>query len=113
MSEHGPDRHGLQMLEEVGADTERWIDVRANLPPDASFAAWVTRCHDCATHANVPHRVVILGVGTAYETTGNAPMICEVCRQTLGLPGGMGGSGMCGPCATGESETADERGETW
>lgn len=43
----------------------------------------------------------------------NLPKRCLVCGQALGLPGGYGGAGMCGPCCTGEAETADECGETW
>ena len=38
---------------------------------------------------------------------------CESCEQPLGIEGGMGGLGMCGPCVTGEAETIDECGETW
>jgi hypothetical protein len=38
---------------------------------------------------------------------------CVVCLQPLGIPGGMGGTGLCGPCCTGEAATLEERGETW
>lgn len=38
---------------------------------------------------------------------------CITCETPLGIPGGMGGTGMCGPCCTGESETLSEFGETW
>ena len=37
---------------------------------------------------------------------------CIVCGTSLGITGGMGGTGMCGPCCTGEAATLDERGET-
>lgn len=39
--------------------------------------------------------------------------VCEVCKQKLGISGGYGGTGMCGPCCTGESETLEEKFETW
>ena len=38
---------------------------------------------------------------------------CTSCDTELGIKGGMGGTDLCGPCCTGESETIDERGETW
>lgn len=38
---------------------------------------------------------------------------CIVCEQELGILGGMAGTGMCGPCCTGEAETTDEFGDTW
>ena len=38
---------------------------------------------------------------------------CEVCKQPLGIRGGMGGTGMCGVCCTGEASAMAERGETW
>lgn len=38
---------------------------------------------------------------------------CIVCAQPLGIPGGYGETDMCGPCATGEAATLEERGETW
>ena len=40
-------------------------------------------------------------------------MECIVCNEALGIPGGMAGTGMCGPCCTGEAATLDEKGETW
>ena len=38
---------------------------------------------------------------------------CLACGCELGIPGGMGKTGLCGPCCTGESETLGEFGETW
>ena len=38
---------------------------------------------------------------------------CEGCDQPLGIPGGYAGTGLCGPCCTGEAETFTERWETW
>ncbi len=38
---------------------------------------------------------------------------CVTCGCPLGLPGGMGGTGLCGPCCTGEADTLEEIGETW
>ena len=38
---------------------------------------------------------------------------CASCSTPLGIPGGMGETGLCGPCCTGEAETISERGETW
>ena len=38
---------------------------------------------------------------------------CSVCEQPLYKKGGYAGLGMCGPCATGEAATLDERGEEW
>ena len=38
---------------------------------------------------------------------------CAACGQALGLPGGMAGTGLCGPCCTGEAATVEEIGETW
>lgn len=38
---------------------------------------------------------------------------CLSCGEPLGLKGGMGGTGLCGPCCTGEAATLDEFGETW
>jgi hypothetical protein len=48
-----------------------------------------------------------------YRSRGIRFGTCEVCGTELGKRGGYGGTGMCGPCCTGESETLDERGETW
>ncbi len=42
-----------------------------------------------------------------------SPHVCEVCEQPLGLTGGYSGTGLCGPCCTGEAETAEEKYETW
>jgi len=38
---------------------------------------------------------------------------CQTCHQPLTIEGGYGGTGMCGPCATGDADTMDEIGETW
>jgi hypothetical protein len=38
---------------------------------------------------------------------------CLVCDQEMTKPGGYAGTGLCGPCATGEAATLDEYGETW
>ena len=38
---------------------------------------------------------------------------CDGCGQPLGIPGGYGGTGLCGPCCTGEADTITEMGETW
>jgi hypothetical protein len=38
---------------------------------------------------------------------------CVACGTSLGIPGGMGGTDLCGPCCTGEAATLDEIGETW
>jgi hypothetical protein len=38
---------------------------------------------------------------------------CDVCGQQLFKIGGYAGSGMCGPCCTGDSSTIDEVGEEW
>ena len=38
---------------------------------------------------------------------------CESCETPLGVEGGMAGTGLCGPCCTGEAETLSEFGETW
>lgn len=38
---------------------------------------------------------------------------CVVCGQRLGIPGGMAGTDMCGPCCTGEGDSIEEIGETW
>lgn len=38
---------------------------------------------------------------------------CSVCKQQLYKKGGYGGSGMCGPCCTGDASTIDEVGEEW
>jgi len=38
---------------------------------------------------------------------------CTSCGMSLGLKNGMSGTGLCGPCCTGESETLYEKGETW
>lgn len=45
--------------------------------------------------------------------TGEHAVRCEVCNQDLGLRGGMGGTGLCGPCCTGKAASMEERGETW
>lgn len=41
------------------------------------------------------------------------PGKCETCETQLGIVGGMGGTELCGPCCTGESETLTEIGESW
>jgi len=38
---------------------------------------------------------------------------CIVCDQELGLRGGYAGTGMCGPCCTGEAETLEEKFTEW
>lgn len=38
---------------------------------------------------------------------------CIVCNQPLVLEGGFAGTDMCGPCATGESDTIEEIGKSW
>ncbi len=38
---------------------------------------------------------------------------CMSCGAELTIPGGYAGSGLCGPCCTGDSSTLDEFGETW
>lgn len=43
------------------------------------------------------------------EEPGN----CISCGCPLGIPGGMAGTDLCGPCCTGEAETLDEEGVTW
>lgn len=50
-----------------------------------------------------------------WEADPNAPMKqkCESCKTELFIVGGMAGTGLCGPCCTGESETLDEAGKTW
>jgi len=40
-------------------------------------------------------------------------LTCMVCECELTIPGGYYGTGMCGPCCTGESETLAERGTRW
>jgi hypothetical protein len=41
------------------------------------------------------------------------PDHCISCDCELGIPGGMGGTDLCGPCCTGESETLDEKYISW
>jgi len=38
---------------------------------------------------------------------------CSVCKQSLYKKGGYGGTGMCGPCCTGDASTIDEAGQEW
>ena len=38
---------------------------------------------------------------------------CICCEQPLYKKGGYAGSGMCGPCCTGEAATIDELGDEW
>ena len=38
---------------------------------------------------------------------------CTVCEQPLYKKGGYAGTGMCGPCVTGEAATVDELGDEW
>ena len=38
---------------------------------------------------------------------------CSSCGQPLYKKGGYAGSGMCGPCCTGEAATIDELGDEW
>lgn len=38
---------------------------------------------------------------------------CITCGQELYLRGGYGGTDLCGPCCTGESETLEEAGVKW
>lgn len=47
------------------------------------------------------------------ESRRTGALKCAVCGIWLGLRGGMAGTDLCGPCCTGESETADEAGVTW
>jgi hypothetical protein len=47
-----------------------------------------------------------------HRPDGNK-LYCASCGERLGIPGGMGGTDLCGPCCTGEAATLDEFGETW
>ncbi len=38
---------------------------------------------------------------------------CGSCETFLGLKGGYSGTGLCGPCCTGDASTIDEFCETW
>ncbi len=38
---------------------------------------------------------------------------CISCETELGIPGGFGGTGLCGPCCTGESETLEDKFRDW
>ena len=38
---------------------------------------------------------------------------CIVCKTALTKEGGYENTDMCGPCATGESDTINEIGRTW
>lgn len=38
---------------------------------------------------------------------------CAACGQPMSTGAGYGGTGLCGPCATGDADTLDEIGETW
>jgi len=51
--------------------------------------------------------------GKLQMVSGEGLNVCEVCAAALGKPGGYAGTGMCGPCCTGESATLDEFGSTW
>jgi len=47
------------------------------------------------------------------ETLFNENQKCDCCDTPLGVPGGYGNSGLCGPCCTGEAKTLREFGVTW
>ena len=56
--------------------------------------------------------VPVKGAGEKKAPDGPAPHgfdshVCLVCAAPT-EPGGYGGTGMCGPCATGDSSTIDE-----
>jgi hypothetical protein len=53
------------------------------------------------------------GEGRPLPSQHAEPGRCITCDNRLGKPGGYGGTGMCGPCCTGEAETVEEYGETW
>jgi hypothetical protein len=38
---------------------------------------------------------------------------CDCCEQPLFKKGGYAGTGLCGPCCTGDASTIDEAGEGW
>lgn len=38
---------------------------------------------------------------------------CDCCDALLGVLGGYGNTGLCGPCCTGEAATLSEFGITW
>jgi hypothetical protein len=38
---------------------------------------------------------------------------CKSCGQLLYIEGGYAGSGLCGPCCTGDADTGSQAGETW
>ncbi|WP_155524032.1 hypothetical protein [Nodosilinea nodulosa] len=44
---------------------------------------------------------------------GECKEFCQSCKTELFIQGGMGGTNLCGPCCTGESETLEEIGITW
>ena len=48
-----------------------------------------------------------------FQVQGNGFGMCESCKTPLFIPGGYGGTGLCGPCCTGEAETLEEMGESW
>lgn len=47
------------------------------------------------------------------QVVGNGFGLCDSCETPLFIKGGMAGTGLCGPCCTGESETLNEMGDTW
>ena len=49
-------------------------------------------------------------LGRNNSPENSAPFFgkCAVCETALTSPGGYGGTGMCGPCTTGEAETVLE-----
>lgn len=47
------------------------------------------------------------------ENKENKPGKYEACETQLGIKGGMAGTGLCGPCCTGEAETLEDFGLDW
>ena len=47
------------------------------------------------------------------EEPNDGEIECISCGQPLIIPGGMAGTGLCGPCCTGDASTIEEMGETW
>jgi ATP-dependent DNA helicase PIF1 len=89
------------------ARTYEGLSLTAQIAPSAITAdPDVLRFYDAMAEDKDPY-------GDTFDPTNPTPTRCEACGRLLGRPGGFDSTGMCGLCATGDSELEYLFGDMW